>query len=682
MNNQVMGFQSYNGMVTEISNGLQRTGEVCKALQMEETAQLLKRSEEKMKGHKFAIGILGEFKRGKSTVINALLGSEIMPSDILPASATMNRVTYGLEPRAQVHMRSGEIETIDVDQLIDYVTKLDPDRAAQAELVEEAIAFYPCKFCRDGVDIVDTPGLNDEGRMDRIVEEVIPKLDAVVMVITPDNPLSMSEAEFIRTKLMTSDVGRLIFLINKIDIVRQRDRQRVLENIRSRIEESILEKMRKIHGEDSDVFRNVQSKLADIRIFPVSALNALDGRVENDEELLQNSGILAFEEALEKMLTEERGALELGMPIAQIYRSCDQALERIETCRTALNSSREEFQQTEREMLVENQKLLEEQTQKEQDLNKIAKSAKQEMYKGAAACYERIEKKAEELIDRIALENPGQVLNDQVRQGIIDDVARQIDEATRQEMSLFSEQTICRLNEIIGRESMEVSKMITQHELSISPASQQDGDLKITLGSIALDTMLTYLTANLLPGFGGIITGYRSAGVKGALLGGGTAFASAIALAAVLGPIGIVGLPLATIACASGTVAGQAVCKKAFAKSRNAEALQKLKEEIRASFRESSKQMRMDREMEKWIDDTVEGQFSILIGGMKAECERVVKQANETINNIKMELVRDAQDKKHRMEEYDALQATIIEIQTYLEPLKEKIIGMDVGTHE
>ncbi len=672
MNDQAIGYQSYNQMVTEISNNLQKLHDVCMDLNMQETAAALERSDAKMKGHKFAIGILGEFKRGKSTVINALLGREIMPSDILPTSATMNRVTYGLNPGAQIHMRSGEVENIAVDQLIDYVTKLDAEKAAMAELVEEAIVFYPCKFCKDGVDIVDTPGLNDDGRMDKVVEEVIPKLDAVVMVIVPDSPLSMSESAFIRTKLMTSDIGRLIFLVNKMDCVRKRDRQRVLDSIRVRIEESILGKMKEIHGEDSDIYKDVQNKLADIRIFPISARNALEGREENDDALLNDSGILEFEAALEKMLTEERGSLELSMPIAQIYRGCAQASEMIETCRTALNISQEEFQQTQRETLAKCQELSEEQKEKQKNLRDKAKDVKAQMYVSAKECYDRIEEKAGELIDSITLDNPKKSLTDDDKRAIIEKAAKQIDELTRQEMAVFSERTICRLSEIVGKESLEISTMVSKHEMHIADASKPNANLKVILGSIALDTMTTYLAAEL-PGLGGVIMGYRSAGVKGALLGGGTALASSVVLVSLLAPLGIVGLPLAAIACASGTFAGRAVTDAVFAKSLNQKALAQLKKEIHAGFQNSSIQMRSDREIEKWIDETVDGQYAQLIDSMNDECTRIRNQANETISNIKLELARNAAEKQQRMNHYDALQATIIGIRTYMEPYRNMI---------
>lgn len=667
-------YESYNAMVSDISNGLQRISEVCDELNMEETEAALTRSKEKMKNHKFAIGILGEFKRGKSTVINALLGREIMPSDILPTSATMNRVTYGLEPQAQVLMRSGDVETIEVDDLVEYVTKLDEDKAAQAELVEEAIVFYPCKFCQNGVDIVDTPGLNDEGRMDKIVEEIIPKLDAVIMVITPDSPFSMSEAEFVRTKLMTSDIGRLIFLVNKFDLVHKRDQERVLKEIRNRIEKSILEKMKEIHGEDSHIYKDVQSKLADIRIFPVSARNALDGRLDNDEELIENSGMLAFEETLGKMLTEERGALELGMPIAQVFRSCDKVLEMIDTCLSALDGNEEQFQEARRKALEESAALKESQIKKSQELNKKANSVKSEFRTKAASCYDAIEKKAYQIIDDLSLDNPKQVLTEEAKQTIIDEVAQKIAVMTSTEMKNFSEKIINELNEIVGKESLQVATLISQYELHLENACKmQGGNEKGTVAAIVLDTAATYFTADILPGFGGLIAGYKSAGIKGALLGGGTAFASGMALVAVLAPLGIVGLPLAAIACTCGTFAGKSVCEKVFAGTRNQKILEELKSTIRSGFDASSSQMRKNREIEKWIEETVEGQFNILIGSMDEECKRIINQANETTNNIKLELTRSAAEKKNRMEEYKRMQTTVMEIKEKLMPLRERL---------
>ena len=216
-----MDFTGYQRMMAEVDAALSGMESICGELEMEDTVKALAESKRKLLGHNFSVGILGEFKRGKSTVINSLLEKEIMPADIQPCSATMNRVTYDMQPHVELHMRNGTTKHIQVEELSDYVTKLNRENESRAAEVDEAVVYYPCRFCKNGVDIVDTPGLNDDERMNRITEETIPKLDAVIMVIVPGSPFSMSESEFVRNKLMSSDLGRVIFLVNKIDSIRR-----------------------------------------------------------------------------------------------------------------------------------------------------------------------------------------------------------------------------------------------------------------------------------------------------------------------------------------------------------------------------------------------------------------------------------------------------------------------------
>lgn len=226
--------------------------QISRQLNLTEKEFALRSSREKMATHKFSVGILGEFKRGKSTVINSLLEAEIVPADVLPTTATMNRITYDLIPHAEVLMKSGAVKPIGVDELKSFVTKLDETCEATAADVEEAIVYYPCKFCQNGVDIIDTPGLNDDDRMNKVTEEVIPKLDAVIMVVAAGAPFSMSEAEFVRNKIMACDLGKIIFLVNRMDMIRKEaDKKRILNDVKNRISASVLEKMGEIYGTDS-----------------------------------------------------------------------------------------------------------------------------------------------------------------------------------------------------------------------------------------------------------------------------------------------------------------------------------------------------------------------------------------------------------------------------------------------
>ena len=113
----------------------------------------------------FSVAIVGEFERGKSTFINALLGRDILPSNIMPCSATLNRITYGLTPSVKVIFKDGTEEKVAIAQLENYVTKLTEESEEMATNVKEAVVSYPVHYYQNSVNIIDTPGLNDQSSM-------------------------------------------------------------------------------------------------------------------------------------------------------------------------------------------------------------------------------------------------------------------------------------------------------------------------------------------------------------------------------------------------------------------------------------------------------------------------------------------------------------------------------------
>lgn len=337
-------YMGYQEMIADMTTALKGAEEVMVDLELPQQAERARDAADKLKSHVFSVGIMGEFKRGKSTVINALLGEEIAPADVMPASATLNRITWGPEPKAHIIFKNGESREVPVNRISEYVTKLTDESAAISEKVEQAVVEYPCEFCKNNVEIIDTPGLNDDDRMEAISEAVIPKLDAVVFVVSASAPFSKSEAEFFRGKLMTSEVSRLIVIVNRIDdINRESDRPRIVKAIRDRIVHEILERMASIHGEDSAIYKETRNKLADLTLYPMSAIQALVGRTDHQPELVEKSGILAFEQRLGRLLTQERGALEIiraGNMITALLAEGEKALNlRV----NALEMSTEEF---------------------------------------------------------------------------------------------------------------------------------------------------------------------------------------------------------------------------------------------------------------------------------------------------------------------------------------------------
>lgn len=264
----------------------------------------------------FRVAVVGEFKRGKSTLINAMLGEALLPADVLPCSATLNRVTYGLSPAVRLVFRPDaegrrREEQIPPEALVDYVTRLSPESERRAADIEEAILYHPLRFCRDKADIIDTPGLNDDEAMTRVTLEVLPRVDAAIFVILAQSPFSGYEADFL-SRLLTSDLGRVLFVVNRMDEIRREpDRARILQVVRERIARAVRVRAEELHGAGSPEAEALIARIGEPKVFGVSAVSALEARIDGDDAALARSGFPDFEAALEAFLFRERGVVTL-----------------------------------------------------------------------------------------------------------------------------------------------------------------------------------------------------------------------------------------------------------------------------------------------------------------------------------------------------------------------------------
>ncbi|MEM8778945.1 MAG: dynamin family protein, partial [Cyanobacteria bacterium P01_G01_bin.49] len=117
----------------------------------------------------FRLLVLGDMKRGKSTFLNALIGENLLPSDVNPCTALLTIVRYGKEKQVTVHFNDGTPpEKIDFKTFKHRYT-IDPTEAKQLEqekkqafpTVDCAVVEYPLPLLEKGIEIVDSPGLND-----------------------------------------------------------------------------------------------------------------------------------------------------------------------------------------------------------------------------------------------------------------------------------------------------------------------------------------------------------------------------------------------------------------------------------------------------------------------------------------------------------------------------------------
>lgn len=669
------GYADYRAMVDQVSASLQELESLCRELSLEENRRELEKCRKRLSEHTFSVGVMGEFKRGKSTVINALLGKEIMPADILPCSATMNRVTYGLEPRVLLRLQDGSTQQIPVEMLSDYVTKLTGEAKSRAQQVEEALVYYPCRFCQNGVDIIDTPGLNDDARMNQISEQVIPKLDAVIMVLTPDNPFSVSEAEFVRSKLVTGNLSRLVFLVNKIDQVRKRsDRPRVVEAIRQKIQTSVLEKAAQVYGEDSAQYQAAANKLGQIRIFPLSALDALDGRLEDDSVLLEESGAPEFEAALTKMLTRERGALTLSVPLNAIARIAPEVLQAAENRKNAMELTSQEFAQRQEEALEEIRILRREKQTQAQQLEEAAGQAKGKLTQMVADFYPVLENRLADVVDATAqtidLASLGSDSGCQNAAVVLQDA---VIRSMERETSLITEQIQLQMQQLLGQEAQRLGSFISRVAQRIQNFTFNDSkEDRFLSGGDLLGTGIGVLLGSVFYFAGGAFSGYKDAGLKGAVVGGSVSLAATYGIGMLVGTM-VGGIPLILISAMAGTLTGKFVSKALFSRNNAQRKLDELKQQLYLGIHQMIQEMRTQRELESWAEKLVDDNFRELERTMDTECERLLLDSEASMESIRQALADTEVRRKEIREGCSRTLDTLEKIRRELKPVVDRL---------
>ena len=243
---------------------------------------------DKLRQNRFHLVVLGAFKRGKSTLINALLGDALLPTAIIPLTSVVTILTYGEQLKIEVLFNNGQRRQITQKELVDYIT--ERGNPGNRKGVREVEITYPSEYLKDGVCIIDTPGVGSVySHNTEVAYNYLPQVDAAVFVVTVDPPLSAAEHEFIRD--IRDYVHKLFFILNKIDYVAEAERQEALEFTAHILQADLATEQ--------------------VKIFPMSAKMALEGKTNGHPELLEASLLPQFEEHLRQFLYREKGRVFL-----------------------------------------------------------------------------------------------------------------------------------------------------------------------------------------------------------------------------------------------------------------------------------------------------------------------------------------------------------------------------------
>ncbi|MDR6726188.1 GTPase Era involved in 16S rRNA processing [Paenibacillus amylolyticus] len=292
------------------------------------------------------IVVLGEFKRGKSTFVNALLGEELLPVDVTPTTATINAVFHGSERKLSIYHENGTVEESELS--FEALNRYSVDGSEDANEVKFVKMQLPFPMLGERGVIVDTPGVNDMNRqrMD-VTFQYIPRADAVLFLLDATAPVKRSEAEFISDTFEKNGLDRIVFIANFYDQVDEEDQDDLLRQIETRLKPVL--------------------KGTTPYVIPFSAREALTARLTEDNYAIETSGFHHVSKVVQDLI--ERGKQSDGkllrykqrmqaclatirMELDQVLTLSRQGIDEITTYMEGLQSVKQKHETIRRQMVA------------------------------------------------------------------------------------------------------------------------------------------------------------------------------------------------------------------------------------------------------------------------------------------------------------------------------------------
>jgi ribosome biogenesis GTPase A len=281
--------RQYTRAREQVVDGIRSGKKVLHALGLREKEDQFQALLVKLAEDRFNLAVVGQFKRGKSSLMNAIVGRDLLPTGLLPLTSAITTLCYGPEERAVLRRNGWVLEQeIRLDELADYVTERgNPNN--EKGLIEARVEL-PAPFLRRGLYFIDTPGIGSANQAATATTyQFLPEADAVILVTSVEAPMSTVEESLLRD--IRKDVRKLFIVANKIDLLDEQDRAPVIDYIHLVLAQNL--------------------GAGEMRLFPVSSRLGLQAKQQHAADLLLESGLEAFENELTRFLAEEKSRLFL-----------------------------------------------------------------------------------------------------------------------------------------------------------------------------------------------------------------------------------------------------------------------------------------------------------------------------------------------------------------------------------
>lgn len=300
----------------------------------------------RIQNNEFRITIVGEFSSGKSTLIDALIGKDILPHSTSETTATLTYIHsveqgHAKENKAEIFFSDGNTKLVDFSTLKEYVTAFSKtvDVFSKIEYVD---IFVHIDNFDNNIVIVDTPGLNGTNHYeDRTLQEIA-KADASIFVFSPSG-IKATEQTFMKEELLKHQ-NSFFFVMNRIDDLHKSEG------------ECVEDKLQELADNISTRFFDGKKKISNL--YGISALKALAAKdskikklyVDDEQFITAEDRIRFWKESrfedflvnLKRYLANEKETVFINSLAAQLSYEFEDCLSQIERNIIA-NSPKEEL---------------------------------------------------------------------------------------------------------------------------------------------------------------------------------------------------------------------------------------------------------------------------------------------------------------------------------------------------
>jgi GTP-binding protein EngB required for normal cell division len=273
------------------------------------------------------VAVIGQFKRGKSTLLNALLGAPLLPTGVTPVTAIPTFIEASDSAWARIEFTGGKEPIVtstaqDIPRVLERHISEAQNPHNRLD-VESAAIGIRSDYLDEGIVLVDTPGVGSTFLHNTLAAEaVLAECDAALFVLSADPPITETEVTYLDK--VQNLIPKIFFILNKADLLDAN-------------EKSATERFL------ADVLAERYPTNPPDRIFALSAKQGLNAKLANDRGALASSGLSCLESVLGGELAREKRAILLATGRQRLISLVGELLFHCDLERKALLTPEEEL---------------------------------------------------------------------------------------------------------------------------------------------------------------------------------------------------------------------------------------------------------------------------------------------------------------------------------------------------